>query len=102
MPRGLVIPLVISEAGIDGGLGNRPGPPGFGWADFQEYAVQEGWGRTGAEAFINQLAWYDAGTRLDDYVLGFTVFTAGPIGHWKRYDIGPILPRMSDYIRSQE
>ena len=61
IPRGLTIPLVISEAGIDGVLGNRPGPPGKGWADFQSYAMAQGWGSTGVDAFINQLAWYDAG-----------------------------------------
>lgn len=102
IPRGLVIPLVISEAGIDGILGNRPGPQGKGWADFQEYAVSQGWGRTGVDAFINQLAWYDGGVRQDNYVLGFTVFTAGPVAQWGPYDIGPILPRMADYVRSQE
>lgn len=102
IPRGLVIPLVITEAGIDGILGNRPGPPGKGWADFQDYAVNQGWGSNGVEAFINQLAWYDAGVRKDDYVLGFTVFTAGPVAQWGPYDIGPILPQMADYIRSQE
>lgn len=101
VPRGLLIPLVISEAGIDGILGNRPGPPGKGWADFQGYAVDHGWGRTGDEAFINQLAWYDTGTRQDDYVLGFTVFTAGPVAQWGPYDIGSILPQMADYVRSQ-
>ncbi len=102
IPRGLVIPLVITEAGIDGIIGNRPGPPGKGWSDFQQYAVQQGWGRTGDEAFINQLAWYDAGVRQDDYVLGFTVFTAGPVAQWGPYDVGPLLPKMADYIRSQE
>lgn len=102
IPRGLAIPLVISEAGIDGILGNRPGPAGKGWDDFQSYAVAQGWGNTGVEAFINQLAWYDAGVRQDNYVLGFTVFTAGPIGEWQNYDIGPILPNMADYVRSQE
>ena len=102
IPRGLVIPLVISEAGIDGILGNRPGPAGKGWADFQSYAVDQGWGQTGVDAFINQLAWYDEGVRQDNYVLGFTVFTAGPVAQWGPYDIGPILPRMADYVRSQE
>lgn len=102
LPRGLPIPLVISEAGIDGILGNRPGPPGKGWSDFQSYAVEQGWGSNGVDAFINQLAWYDAGVRQDNYVLGFTVFTAGPVSQWGPYDIGPILPRMADYVRSQE
>ncbi|MCA9917722.1 MAG: hypothetical protein KC445_07215 [Anaerolineales bacterium] len=102
IPRGLVIPLIVSEAGIDGIIGNRPGPAGLGWADFQQYAVQEGWGRTGDEAFINQLAWYDAGVRQDDYVLGFTVFTAGPVAQWGPYDIGSLLPKLADYVRRQE
>ncbi|MBK8902930.1 MAG: hypothetical protein IPM53_17200 [Anaerolineaceae bacterium] len=100
IPNNLVIPLVITEAGIDGVLGDRPGPAGKGWADFQEYAVSQGWGRNGIEAFINQLAWYDNGVRQDDYVLGFTVFTAGPVAQWGPYDIGPVLPRMADYVRN--
>lgn len=73
----MVIPLVISEAGIDGIIGNRPGPDGLGWADFQDYWVQQGWGPDGTQSFINQLAWYDVGTRQDGYVIGFTIFTAG-------------------------
>ena len=101
-PRGLVIPLIITEAGIDGIIGNRPGPDGTGWDDFQEYAVAQGWGADGPEAFINQLAWYDQGTRQDEYVLGFTVFTAGGIAQWKEYEISPILPNITNYVRSQD
>lgn len=100
-PAGLVIPLAITEAGIDGIIGNRPGPTGYGWADFQSYAVQKGWGQNGEEAFINQLAWYDRGVREDGYVIGFTVFTAGGFGHWRNYDIGPVLPEMADYVAGQ-
>jgi hypothetical protein len=100
-PAGLAIPLIITEAGIDGIIGNRPGPDGYGWADFQEYAVNKGWGSSGVEAFINQLAWYDAGVRQDPYVLGFTIFTAGPVGHWRNYDINPILPDLTRYVNSQ-
>ena len=48
------------------------------------------------------LAWYDAGVRQDDYVLGFTVFTAGPVAQWGPYDIGPLLPKLADYVRRQE
>lgn len=100
-PAGLVIPLIITEAGIDGIIGNRPGPSGFGWEDFAEYAVERGWGSGGQDAFINQLAWYDNGVRQDYYVLGFTVFTAGGIGHWKEYEIGPLLPKLGDYVAGQ-
>ncbi|MCA9941357.1 MAG: hypothetical protein KC418_22100, partial [Anaerolineales bacterium] len=60
-PAGMVIPLAITEAGIDGIISNRPGPPGFGWRDFGGYWAQQGWGDDAAQAFINQLAWYDAG-----------------------------------------
>ncbi len=101
-PAGLVIPLVISEAGVDGVIGNRPGPGGTGWRDFQDYWVQQGWGRTGPEAFINQLAWYDNGVRLDGYVIGFTVFTAGGIGNWIPYDVNPILPQLTAYVVGQQ
>lgn len=101
-PAGLVIPLVITEAGIDGIIGNRPGPDGYGWQDFTDYAIAQGWGETGEDAFINQLAWYDRGVRQDYYVLGFTIFTAGPVGHWYNYDINPLLPRLTDYVNGQK
>ena len=100
-PAGLVIPLIITEAGLDGIIGNRPGPSGYGWQDFQGYAIEKGWGTNGQDAFMNQLAWYDRGVRQDPYVLGFTVFTAGPVGHWHNYDIGPLLPKMTDYVVNQ-
>ncbi len=101
-PAGLEIPLVISEAGIDGIIGNHPGPAGLGWRDFQTYWETQGLGRTGVEAFINQLAWYDAGVRQDGYVIGFTVFTAGGFGYWENYNVNPILPEITDYAVSQD
>jgi hypothetical protein len=101
-PMGLVIPLVISEAGIDGIIGNRPGPDGRGWKDFQDYWVAQGWADNGVDAFINQLNWYDNGVREDGYVIGFTIFTAGGHGQWKRYDVNSILPQMIEYMRSQQ
>ena len=101
-PQGLVIPLVISEAGIDGIIGNRPGPKGTGWEDFQDYWVQQGWAENGVDAFIKQLNWYDNGVREDGYVIGFTVFTAGAHGQWIRYDINPILPQLTNYVRGQQ
>lgn len=101
-PRGLVLPLVISEAGIDGIIGmGRPGPNGHGWDDFEEYWVAQGLGENGVDAFINQLNWYDNGVREDGYVIGFTVFTAGGIEQWKQYDINEILPDLADYVISQ-
>jgi hypothetical protein len=101
-PLDLVIPLVISEAGIDGIIGNRPGPKGTGWEDFADYWVQQGWADNGVDAFIKQLHWYDNGVREDGYVIGFTVFTAGAHGQWNRYDINPILPQLTNYVRGQQ
>lgn len=101
-PRGLVIPLVISEAGIDGILGNRPGPEGLGWQDFQEFWVQQGWGPDGQTAFLNQLIWVDNEARHDPYVIGYALFTAGGGRAWDTYELDPFLPRLADYINSQK
>ena len=101
-PMGLVIPLVISEAGIDGIIGNRPGPDGTGWSDFQSYWVEQGWASNGVDAFIRQLNWYDNGVRQDGYVIGFAIFTVGGQGYYQRYDINSILPQLTDYVRSQQ
>ena len=98
-PRGLVVPLVISEAGIDGTImsGQRPGPDGYGWQDFGGYWVEQG-RQGGFDGFIDQLSWYDDQLRQDDYVIGFTVFTAGAVGHWENYDITKHLPTLAFYV----
>ncbi len=104
-PLDLVIPLVISELAIDGQAmaGNRPGPVGLGWRDFEDYWVQQGiWGGSGVEAYVNQLAWYDAGARQDGYVIGFAIFTAGGSPGWESWDINPIFSELAGYILSQK
>lgn len=101
-PNGLVIPLAITEQGIDGIIGGRPGPNGLGWRDFQDYWTDLGaWGANGVQAYINQLAWYDAGVRQDGYVIGFTIFTAGGGDRWRTYEVNDILPQLAGYARSQ-
>ena len=99
IPRGSVVPLAITEAGIDGIVmsGERPGPPGLGWRDFVGYWEQIGLG-SGPPAYINQLAWYDSEVQKDYYVIGFTVFTAGGAGGWDSYDINDILPDLTAYV----
>lgn len=100
-PRGLVIPLVISEAGIDGLV--NPDLEERGWQDFTRYWAEQGLGDDGTEAYIRQLAWYDAQLQQDDYVIGFAVFTAGPPGgKWESYDITHILTRIARYVVSQK
>ena len=101
-PRGLVIPLVISEAGIDGILGNRPGPDGLGWQDFQDFWVAQGWGPDGQTAYLNQLQWVDNEARQDPYVIGYTLFTAGGGNAWRSYELAPFLPRLAEYVNSQK
>jgi hypothetical protein len=103
LPRGLVIPLVISEAGIDGGLPNRPGPgDARGWQNFADYWKDQGLGGA-VDAYVRQLAWYDAQVRQDPYVIGFTVFTAGAISEqWKSFDVTPILRDIATYVVSQK
>jgi len=100
-PRGLVIPLVISEAGIDGLV--NPEIEGRGWQDFTDYWAEQGLGEDGTEAYIRQLAWYDAQLQRDDYVIGFAIFTAGsPPEKWDSYEITHLLPRLARYVVSQK
>ncbi|UCC63014.1 MAG: hypothetical protein JSV36_20100 [Anaerolineae bacterium] len=102
-PRGLVIPLVISEGGIDGQVKQDLAPPGLGWRDFVAYWAQQGLGAGGAETYIEQLAWYDGQLQGDDYVLGVAIFTAGsPPGQWKSFDITAMLSRLAKYVVSQQ
>ncbi len=99
-PRGLVIPLVISEAGVDGLVGNHPGPSdGRGWQDFQGYWAQQGLGGDPYQVYIRQLRWYDDQVRQDDYVIGWTLFTAGAMNEdWESYDVTDMLRHIAHEI----
>jgi hypothetical protein len=103
IPRGLVVPLVISEAGIDGIImaGQRLGPDGLGWQDFTAYWDDMGL-LGGGDGYVQQLAWYDSELQRDDYVIGFTVFTAGGGDQWKSYEVNGILPRLARYVAGVE
>ena len=73
IPRGEVVPLVITESGLDPVVG---GPPGEGhWK----------------ERYVEEMIWYDTKLREDDYVVGATMFTLGPTGSWKEYDYEELL-----------
>lgn len=98
-PRGLVIPLVISEVGVDGGIANRPGPPGGGWRDFTDYWAKQGLGDDAVQVYTRQVAWYDTELQKDEYVIGFAVFTAGAMGNdWKSHDITDILRYLAIHV----
>jgi hypothetical protein len=68
-------PFIITECGrdaVEGGLG--------------------GWQKDGIppEQYISELLAYDAELAKDDYVLGATVFTAGPTSDWEAFSTDPI------------
>jgi len=80
-------------------VGGHPGPEGEGWLDFRDYWRDSGLGEDGTQAYLRQLAWYDAELQRDDYVLGFAVFTAGAMNDdWESYDITGILRHIATYI----
>ena len=59
-PNKLTLPLILTEIGIDGLVGNRPGPEGKGWQDFGGYWDELGMGKDTPGNYTEQLAWYDA------------------------------------------
>lgn len=65
-PKGLRI--IISESGVDGGVTNRPGPQGGGWADFQD------WPDPVLGSYPKQRYWYQWQASQDPYVLLVTSF----------------------------
>ena len=76
IPNDKVIPLVITECGVDN-VGNVSGCCSYsGWK--LGYSWLE---------YINQLIWYDSILKVDDYVIGATIFSL-EIPGWENYDIG--------------
>lgn len=91
-PSGLVIPLIITEAGIDGGVIADSGLGG--WRDFA--------GDLSGADYIAQLDWYDNELRRDPYVLGFAIFNAGDLsGRWASWDVVDLLPTLTDVVTSK-
>ena len=85
-PAGREIPLVITECGIDGGVGG--GGAGGGWKNYQS-----------PEDYFNQLKWYDSILEEDQYVLGATIFCLEIYG-WESFDIrGRVRELLTDYVR---
>lgn len=99
-PAGLMLPLVMTELGVDGLVQNRPGPPeARGWQEFQQYWAENGYGLWGPGAYIEQLVWYDNAMRQDDYVIGGTIFALAPTAGWETYDImGPAAGVLKQYL----
>lgn len=80
IPRGEVIPLAITECGLDPGITGAA--PSFTW--------QRQW--------LNELAWYDSKLVEDDYVIGAAIFTLGGGADFYYYDYEVLLPDLREYI----
>jgi hypothetical protein len=87
IPWGLRLPLLITECGVDGLVGERPGPPGRGWKDFARYWEELGMGPDAPGNYVEQLAWYDSQLQLDDYVVGASVFAMTAFEEWESYQL---------------
>jgi len=98
-PNGLALPLLLTEVGVDGLVGNRPGPAGKGWRDFAAYWDQLGMGTDAPGNYVEQLAWYDAQLQQDDYVRGAAIFAAAASSGWESYEVlDRVLPFLKQYI----
>jgi len=100
LPAGLAVPLVITEAGIDGQVRDRPGPQGRGWQEFGDYWRAEGHASTTVEGFyIEQLTWYDAELAKDGYVRGAAIYALAAPSGWETYEmLGPAADILGQYL----
>lgn len=79
IPRDEVVPLLITEGGLD---------PVVGGPD-----MAQPW----QARYVDNMAWYDTLMREDDYVVGSAMFTLGPTNTWRRYDYEELLWPGNDY-----
>jgi len=106
-PNDLVVPLIVTEAGIDGGVLAENESGLAGWRDFYSETLDNAYVRSASVAeagadYVQQLSWYDDELRRDPYVLGFAIFNAGDIsGKWKSFDVIDLLPPLADVVASK-
>jgi hypothetical protein len=102
-PAGLVLPLIMTEMGVDGLVqAGRPGPQDArGWQHFQAYWAENGYGLWGPGAYVEQLVWYDRAMQQDDFVIGACIYGLGTSNEWLSYDIGnsPLIGVIEQYLR---
>jgi hypothetical protein len=105
-PNDLVVPLVISEAGVDGGVLGEHGRDLNGWRDFAGDSRLEGAEfapRIPGEGYLEQISWYDDELRRDSYVLGFAIFNVGDQdGRWASFDVTGVLPELGDLALAKD
>jgi len=78
-----MLPLIISECGVDGGVVGRPRE---GWRKFGPQGM-----RAKKRDYMNQWDWYDSELREDDYVVGSCAFDCGGGGGlgWASFNMDP-------------
>lgn len=94
------LPLLITECGVDGTVGNRPGPlEAKGWRDFESYWVSNGLRDDTPGVYMDQLIWYDSELHKDDYVKGAAIFAAGASQGWEAFEIlGRTIELLTQYL----
>ncbi|MHB1317071.1 MAG: hypothetical protein ACYCYF_00455 [Anaerolineae bacterium] len=97
-PARLVIPLVVTEAGIDSGVLPVQAPAVGGWRDLDATSAGQA-----LSSYVGQLSWYDDQLRRDPYVIGFAVFNAGDAnGRWASFDITPELGTIAEMTQDKD
>jgi hypothetical protein len=97
----LLIPLIITETGIDGGV--LPEHDLLGWRDFTEEDLPDGLPHQTVDDYLEQLAWYDDELRRDPHVIGCAIFNAGDIdGKWASFDVTDLLPDLAHMMSLDE
>ncbi|MHB9032237.1 MAG: hypothetical protein ACYC6L_04210 [Anaerolineae bacterium] len=102
-PQDLVVPLVVTEAGIDGGVLGGSSADKAGWRDWLDGGNLGVNTPEACKEYLTQLSWYDDELRRDPYVLGFAIFNAGtPDGKWASFDITQLLPQLAEMVKSKD
>jgi hypothetical protein len=97
IPAELHVPILITEAGIDGLV--SADRIGAGWQDFIWY-----WNKIPLDpdafwAYMDQLQWYDEQLQKDDWVIGATLFVAGGQAHFESYElVGEMGELLTQYL----
>lgn len=98
-PNNLVLPLLLTEVGIDGFISDHPGPRGMGWRDFGDYWAGLGMGTDAPGNYMELLAWYDTQLQQDAYVLGAAIFAGAASPGWETYEVlDEVFPFLKQYL----
>ncbi len=104
-PQGLDIPLIVTEAGVDGGVLPPQGIELNGWRDFDSSVAEmdEPLFVQTPETYLRQLSWYDDQLRRDPHVYGFALFNVGDDdGRWASFDMTDYLSDLTELVKSKD